>query len=202
VLPRNQQEKCPATKDRAKDLNSNVRIHEAEGFPQLLFTHRRAKTSPDHWHHGGAANRSTLDRCWASTALYSRVHHHPDPTLGEGGCMTGAATADIIRLAAEGRGDDAIARKLGITRHRVRMALARSSPLPTDAAVRELPLVLLHESPHARPVSSEHVSALANPLAGAASPVAAPQAPGLDDDLALPDILRRGTRGSTVGDGR
>lgn len=76
----------------------------------------------------------------------------------------GAAIAEIIRLAAEGRGDDAIARKLGITRHRVRMALAKSSPLPSDATVRELPLVLLHESPHARPVSSEHVSALANSI--------------------------------------
>jgi hypothetical protein len=74
------------------------------------------------------------------------------------------------RLQADGRSQRAIAAAIGKPRHWVRYQLGLSAAnggLPeatTDAMLRHLPLHLLHDSPHARPVNAEHVAALAKSI--------------------------------------
>jgi ParB/RepB/Spo0J family partition protein len=72
------------------------------------------------------------------------------------------------RLQADGLSQRAIAATIGKPRHWVRYQLGSAANAglseTMDAMVRQLPLHLLHDSPHARPVNTEHVAALAKSI--------------------------------------
>jgi uncharacterized ParB-like nuclease family protein len=109
-----------------------------------------------------------LDRRRPPAVHHPGIHPPDDRALGKGGVMTSADDTDKVaeaqRLEKEGKSQRQIAAALGKPRHWVRYSLAAAKDLSTSAVV-EVPLHLIHASPHARGVDQGHVGALAGSFA-------------------------------------
>jgi ParB/RepB/Spo0J family partition protein len=77
-----------------------------------------------------------------------------------------AMIAGILRLAAEGRGDDAIARQLGCTRHRARVVRLQNAVAPRVGAgqIREISVGQVHVSDGRRGAARDKVRAIAESI--------------------------------------